>query len=102
MEQIPKRVSPFDVTPTLKLTVTSSGNPDLGYLRYQQITEVPGLVKILKLYLVLGIIEEGKVKKYSPIEPKKNYTWSEQTKKSMIGYLLMKGLHNVFNIRKLI
>merc|ERR1711917_72842 len=48
------------------------------------------------------IIEEGKVKKYSTIEPKKNHIWSEQTQNSMTGYLLMKGLHNIFNIRRLI
>merc|ERR1712131_182919 len=48
------------------------------------------------------IIEEGKVKKYSTIGPKKNHIWSEQTQNSMTGYLLMKGLHNVFNVRRFI
>jgi len=60
--------------------------------------------KILKISNIrfLGIIEEGKVKKYSTIGPKKNHIWSEQTQNSMTGYLLMKGLHNVFNVRRLI
>merc|ERR1711917_50241 len=46
--------------------------------------------------------KDGKVKKYSTIEPKKNHIWSEQTQNSMTGYLLMKGLHNIFNVRRLI
>merc|ERR1712147_571894 len=85
-----------DFIPLLKLTKTN----DKVNLKSE--TDAKSEIGFPRTESEKSIIEEGKVKKYLTIAPKKNHIWSEQTQNSMTGYLLMTGLHNVFNIRRLI